>query len=260
MTSIYDHPGVAALALTIACFGIPTTAVASDGGWHVDAALYVWAAGIAGTSATGGDIDIPFSDIWDDLDMTFMGSVEASSGSWGLLADMVYLKISAEDSATEEVPVFGPITLPVAVDGDVSMKNWIVTLAGTYRLLDTESATLSLLGGARYFSLDLDVTLDLSSVITSRSARVSETDSVWDGIVGARGELRLDDRWYLPYHVDVGAGESDLTWQAIVGIGYRFDRGDPVLAYRHLDYDFKSGFPLRDTNIGGPALGARFSF
>lgn len=102
--------------------------------------------------------------------------------------------------------------------------------------------------------------LDLSSVITNRSAHASETDSVWDGSVGARGEPRLDDRWYLPYHVDVGAGESDLTWQAILGIGYRFDLGDLVLADRHLDYDFKPGFPLKETSIGGPGLAARIHF
>lgn len=104
--------------------------VASQEGWNVDAALYVWTTGIAWTSATGGDIDIPLGDVWDNLDMTFMGSLEARNGKWGVLGDMVNLKISAEDSATEEIPKLGSITLPVQVDGSVSMKNWIVTLAG----------------------------------------------------------------------------------------------------------------------------------
>jgi len=111
---------------------------------------------------------VSLADLLDNLDMTSMGALEARKGKWGLLGDMVYLSVSAQDSVTEDVPVLGPITLPVRVDGDVSMKNWITTFAGTYRVVETERATLSLLGGARYFSLDLDVTLDLNSVITSR--------------------------------------------------------------------------------------------
>jgi hypothetical protein len=64
------------------------------------------------------------------------------------------LSISADASATEEVPVLGPITIPVKVDADVSMRSRIVTLAWTYRTVDTGRSTLSLVGGARYFSLD----------------------------------------------------------------------------------------------------------
>ena len=37
------------------------------------------------------------------------------------------------------------------------------------------------------------------------------------------------------------AGESELTWQAIGGIGYAFKWGQVVAAWRYLDYKFKSG-------------------
>lgn len=117
-----------------------------------------------------------------------------------------------------------------------------------------------MLGGVRYFVLDLDMTLKLGVLNTSRTARISESDSVWDDVVGIRGEVELQDRWYLPYHLDIGTGDSDSTWQAIVGVGYQFGWGDLMFAYRHLDYDFKSGFPLSDTSIGGPGLGARIYF
>jgi hypothetical protein len=32
-------------------------------------------------------------------------------------------------------------------------------------------------------------------------------------VVGVKGQVRLDDRWYLPFYADVGTGDSDLTWQ-----------------------------------------------
>jgi len=86
-----------ALAMAICSFCIPAKTAAADDGWKADATIYGWMAGIAGTSATGGDIDIPINDILNNLDMTFMGCLEARNGKWGLPGDVVYLKISAGD-------------------------------------------------------------------------------------------------------------------------------------------------------------------
>lgn len=58
----------------------------------------------------------------------------------------------------------------------------------------------------------------------------------------------------------MGTGGSDLTWQALAGVGYAFKWGDVLLAYRYLDYDFDSDFMLKDMNISGSALGAKFYF
>jgi len=258
--STHGRRAVLVLATLISCAGAPATTMAAEDGWQIDATIYAWLAGIDSTTATGGSVDIPFDTIWDDLDMTFMGALEARKGKWGLRGDVVYLKISAQDSATERVPVFGPITIPVTVNADVTMKSRIVTLEGSYRLVDTGRASFSFLGGARNFDLDLELNLDLSAFFGSGSLQISESDNVWDGILGVRGDYRLDDRWYVAYQLDAGAGESELTWQAIGGIGYRLDWCDLLLAYRHLEYDFKSNFPLSDTKISGPALGARFFF
>ena len=43
--------------------------------------------------------------------------------------------------------------------------------------------------------------------------KISDSGDVWDGIVGLRGNVKLDKYWYLPYYFDVGTGASDLTWQ-----------------------------------------------
>lgn len=52
----------------------------------------------------------------------------------------------------------------------------------------------------------------------------------------------------------------DLTWQALVGVGYRWDWGDLVLAYHHPSYDMGSDKLLQDTDFSGPALGVVFRF
>jgi hypothetical protein len=33
-------------------------------------------------------------------------------------------------------------------------------------------------------------------------------------IIDVRGDIRLDDRWFAPYHLDIGTGGSDQTWNA----------------------------------------------
>ena len=144
------------------------------------------------------------------------------------------------------------------------MKAWITTLGAGYNVVDNERATLDLIGGARYLSLDVDAKLNLSRggvlLQTSRQKKTSESDHVWDGIMGIKGRINLNDKWYMPYYADVGTGDSDLTWQALSGVGYTFKWGDVLLVYRYLDYNFDSDFMLDDMNVSGPALGAKFYF
>ena len=258
---------LAACALLLATTVPVTAAAAGDSDqWEYDATIYMWGAGIDATTNTGADVDISFNDILDDLDMTFMGSFGAHKGKWSLLVDAIYLDISQNNGGSETIPVLGgAFTINRTVDVDVGMKAWITTFGGAYNVVDNDRATLDLVGGARYFWLDVDLKLDLSAaggpLMTSVQRKVSDSDDVWDGIIGARGRINLNNKnWYIPYYADVGTGESDLTWQALAGIGYTFRWGDVLLAYRYLDYNFKSDFLMEDMNISGPALGASFRF
>lgn len=227
--------------------------------------IYLWGATIDATTQTGGDIDISFNDIIDNLDMTFMGTFGAHKGKWSLLADTIYMDLSQSDGGSETIPILGGrFDVTRTVDVDIDMKAWITSLGAGYNVVDNERATLDLVGGARYFWLDVETKLNLSRkgefLQTSRKKKVSDSDHVWDGIVGVRGEYKINDKWSMPYYADVGTGQSDLTWQAMAGIGYNFKWGDVLLAYRYLDYNFDSDFLLDDMNISGPALGARFRF
>ena len=94
-----------------------------------------------------------------------------------------------------------------------------------------------------------------------RSGGNSNRINVWDGIVGVRGavELGAGGDWFLPYYLDIGAGNySNWTWQGWAGVGYRFDWGDLVLVYRNLSYSTSGNEILEDMRLAGPALGATF--
>ncbi|EGV18705.1 hypothetical protein [Thiocapsa marina] len=60
----------------------------------------------------------------------------------------------------------------------------------------------------------------------------------------------------MPYYLDAGTGSSNLTWQAALGAGYRFDWGDVTLALRSLSYEFDENDG--DIRFTGPVLGATF--
>ena len=92
--------------------------------------------------------------------------------------------------------------------------------------------------------------------IPLRSGEGNTSGNNWNGIVGVKGRFALsDDRaWYVPYYLDVGTGDSKLTWQFQGGVGYAFNWGDVVATWRYLDFNNKSGKPIQDLNTNGPQV------
>ena len=129
--------------------------------------------------------------------------------------------------------------------------------------MQTETTSLDVIAGLRYTSMDVDLALDLTNVITTASARIAVSESNWDAFVGIKGSTKLSEKWDAMYRFDIGAGDSDLTWHAFAGLGYQFRWGKAVIGYRYLHYDFKAdnlGVLMQDLDISGPILGAQFNF
>ena len=74
----------------------------------------------------------------------------------------------------------------------------------------------------------------------------------------AAGEFRAENRWFVPYYLDVGMGESDYTWQTMAGIGYSWQWIDTLAAWRYLDYDLGVGRPLSSLSLNGPLVSVVF--
>jgi hypothetical protein len=93
------------------------------------------------------------------------------------------------------------------------------------------------------------------------SGSFSQDKTLWDAIIGVRGQVRFGGgNWFAPYYLDAGTGSSDLTWQALAGIGYSFKWGDLRFAYRHLSIDMSGGKLIQDMRFSGPAFGVSFRF
>jgi hypothetical protein len=236
-------------------FASANVAAAADE-WQYSGTLYVWAAGIKGETVRGADVDVGFDTLINNLNMAFMGAFEARRGRWSVLADVVYLNVGASDSASVPVTLPRGAVVNVDVDAGVESRGWVLNLLGAYNVISTPQGSLDVLAGARYMELSLDFDLGLSADQLSVAKSVSADQTSWDGVVGVKGRVTLGDRWYLPYYLDVGAGQSDLTWQAFAGVGYSFDWGDVSLVYRKISWDYGNHDKLDNIDYSGPALSA----
>lgn len=246
---------------------VPAEEISND--WHFGATIYGWLPDIGGHTefafGGGGTINVDVSTILDHLKMTGQGSFEMHKGHWGAFTDIVYLNVGEANSQTRHLSI-GNVELPGTVTAatDFGLESTIWTVAATYRVTATASSNFDILAGARLAhmkqSLDWTFTGDFGPV-PPPPLTGSHSDSVdqWDGIVGGKGRFTFGPggRWAVPYHFDIGAGDSDLTWQGELGLTYSFGWGDLGVAWRYLDYDLKSG-PVKDMNFNGPAVGVAF--
>lgn len=253
-----------------ALIAAPAVAQSADD-WRFQAGIYVWLPTIDGTTAFppsdgGGSASIDMDTIIENLQAAFMGSFDVRRGRFGVFTDLAYVDIGDSKSGTRGLSI-GGVPLPADVSANVGfdIRGWAWTLVGLYEVVQTPERSLDVIGGVRL--LDLEDTLDWtltgnvgSVALPDRTGSRGDSLQNWDAIIGVRGRLRFGEahKWFAPYHLDVGTGESDLTWQAIVGLGYSFGWGDVLVAWRYLDYDMKSGETIETLNLNGPLIAAVF--
>ena len=83
----------AAIVILVALQG---EAQSSSNEWQFAIAPYLWAAGMDGTMTIAdreADIDVPFSDIIDNLDLAFMGHFDMRNERWMLASDLIFVDL-----------------------------------------------------------------------------------------------------------------------------------------------------------------------
>nr|WP_237684103.1 hypothetical protein [Pseudaminobacter soli] len=227
--------------------------VKTENGWTFEIVPYAWAAGLTGSVGQFGlppvHVDLPFWEVFDHLDFAGMAVGEARYDRYSLIGDVIYVKLSGQKGTPRGV---------VANDVSVDSKTFTGFLGGSYYFLDTNSAQLGVMAGARVWSVDTRISFS-GGVLDGVSRSDGET---WvDATAGLRGSYSLTPQIYLTGWGVVGAGQADLDWDVAGGIGYRFnDKFEAVAGYRALGVDFQDGGFLFDVVMHGPILGlvARF--
>jgi len=224
---------------------IPT---AESSEWRVRTALYGWAQSLEGDVTVRGitaPVDLKFKDIAEDLDMAAMGLIEVNHGRWGVLLDVNYADISDSVSGSSRR----------APSIDFNQKQWLINGYLTYNVLKNESTVFDVLGGARFNAIEVDLGIN---------DRDFSRDTCWvDPVVGFRFQQTLTSQFFFRAVGDIGGFDisSDLTWQGMVGFGWKFTENcNALLGYRAIDTDYShKGFGY-DICAHGPVIGVEISF
>jgi opacity protein-like surface antigen len=264
--------GLVALGTLCALIPVRSRAEPAADAWQWGATIYLWLPSLGGETSFppdggGPSIDVTADQILDSLNFVFMAAVDGRKGPWGLATDVVYIDLGATKQSTRDFRL-GQVDIPGSVTAKLGLDvtGWLWTLSGSYAVVERDDHSLHALAGARLLVLEesLDWTLngDISSLPLDRSGTASDREEQWDAIVGVKGraEFGAERRWYVPYYVDVGAGESDFTWQGMLGLGYRFDSVEVSGVWRYLDYDLGESTPIKSIDFNGPAVGVTYRF
>lgn len=229
--------------------------------WQFGLSLYLWVPSISGELKytppdTGDDAEVDIGQIIDAIQMVFMGSFSVRKGAWSGFTDLLYLDMAGDRSKSVSLPDGDSVKL---ADAELDFTAWVWTLAGAYTPWSSEISHVDVLVGARLLALDTG--LKLSGMGSAqRELELSGSPRLWDGIVGVKGRFGINERWFIPYYADLGAGETDYTWQLSGGIGYSFGWGDVVLDYRHLQYGQSRDNLILKLALSGGRLGFVYRF
>lgn len=226
---------------------------AFDERWSAAFGAYVWAASLDGSVGVGrlptADVSASFGDILENLDLAFMAAGEVRYDRFGVFADFVYTRVSADGS--------GPLGF---VTAEATAEVTTATLMGQFRAVERDRSSIDVMAGARLWNVggDLSLTGPLGNTI-SRTR-----DETWvDPMIGARARLQGGSPWYATGWGMIGGFgvSSDIAWDVLAGVGYEFnDRISLLAGYRALGVDYRDDDFVFDVVQHGPVISGILRF
>ena len=244
---------VAATAMLLVA--VPAAGQDTDAdGWRFTLSPYLWAAGLSGRSGTlpplpPANVDLSFSDIFDDLRFAGMVLASAHKGRFGIAADIQYIDTQSEGGLA-----------PFFAQTQLTSKTFLATLTGEYAVVDAPDAKLFLGAGFRFWSVDTELKLSGGPL---RDRRIDSNETWFDPLVAVRGYYSLSERWFLAGWAGVGGFGigSDIVADLFGSVGYLISESTSVSAgYRWMKVDRDEDGFLYDVQQQGPMVGLTFRF
>ena len=216
----------------------------ADNGWEFDLKLNGWGPWVEITSAGGTEIDLGLDKIIKSLKGIAEVGVGARKGKWSFEADILYADLEDDNFNS--------------VLSDVRLKEWLVTPKVGYRAFEGDWGYVDLQAGVRYTWADINI---VGRGPFGGGFNEDASGHILDYLGGFTGEYNLNERWYLPFMIEAGAGDSDFVFAGYAGLGYRVNQcWDVFLTFKYLTYDFASDAPMQDETAYGPMFRATYKF
>ena len=234
-----------ALAASLPLMAAPAAA-ADDEGLDWMLITYVWGADLT-IDVRDESVGVDFSDLVNNLEVGFLGHIEAQGDDFGGFADIVFLGVGNTDHRA---------SFTIDVDNDTLLVDAaLVWSPGEKRLTGFE-----LFGGLRYISNDFEIVAD--PVPDGPPDIVGGSDSNYaDVLLGARYIFPVSDHWRVTLRGDVSGGDTEGTFSVSAHAGYTTGRHTFLAGWRHLEIDLLSGSDEDLTvEMSGPMIAYGFSF
>lgn len=238
-------------------------------------AAYVWGTSLALKADTlEGAVSehVSFSDLLSNTSGGFMAHARGEWGPWSADLDGYWAKLRG-DKQSETVRLGPQGGAQVGLEAKTHLDQWVIQATGGYRLFqlgsmfsrratDTRHVTGELYAGARYWSVDPKIEVQLNST----EFRLGDRLEWVDPLVGLRFRIDLSKTVAMLIGGDVGGfniGDycSDFTWSQVTALSWEFaDSWSAHAGYRFLDFHRDSGDVNERIQLRGPflALGYRF--
>lgn len=222
-------------------------------------------------SSGSPSVSVEPDDYLENLELAAILGVEARKGKWSFTADLVYMKLSSSGSTVKSIDFGGShVSTNLDIGSEVEMKSFISTFGMGYQAINTTGFKMDVIAGLRYLWIEPTLEWSLSGAISgpgggqtfSQSGSHTEDGNVWNGIGGVRGKITIgNSNWFIPFYADIGAGDSDFTWQVFSALGYSFNNKiDAMMGWRHLQFE-EDGNPLmQELRLSGPIIGLHYNF
>ncbi|MCV2868483.1 hypothetical protein OEW28_07565 [Defluviimonas sp. WL0002] len=212
-------------------------------GLEYSGTFYLWGSSLKGTQSILGlpeaDVDLRFGDILDNVDMAAAGIFEVQGNRMGFLGEFNYVSLGATATAQGGV-----------LQGSMDSKAFFALAAATWRVAESDHHNVDLVGGLKYFRFDNELSLSPGPLAAA------DTESWTDATVGVKASFDVAPKWTLKTWALVGAGGSDLSWDALAAFDYRFsDNWSAAFGFRAMGVDYSSDGFSYDMRQYGPIVG-----
>ncbi|MFC7064517.1 hypothetical protein [Brucella rhizosphaerae] len=231
--------------------------------WRVIFSPYVWGASLTGKAGLLGlntNVDVPFKDILENLDMSFMGNIEVTNGTYGVYFDGQYTKTSQDADIRDE-------------QLDMDIKSTTLSGGVYYRLYEQQLEGTTLFGRQRVFAIEPTVGVrwtQIKAQVNVGPYSASRKADWTDPFIGTRVFYDINDRWNIFAEADIGGfgAGTKLSANGQIYLGYRtliFDVPTTWrVGYRALYQDYRDNDSVEkfkyDVTQHGPVIGLSVQF